>query len=92
VSKKGCTSGFILISIFIISLIGNVNLYADRIDDLIKNVPGLEQYKDASAIHVFTEVEMDVKDDYSYTQHVFSIRKILNYKRQKRVFGCNVVI
>jgi hypothetical protein len=83
VNKRDFNRGFILILIFLVSLSVNVNLYADRIDDLIKDVPGLEQYKDASAIHVFTEVEMEVKDDYSYTQHVFSIRKILNYKGKK---------
>jgi hypothetical protein len=82
-SQKGLYRGFILILIFLISLTINVNLYADRIDELIKNVPGVETYKDASAIHVFTEVEMEVRDDYSYTQHVFSLRKILNYKGKK---------
>ena len=82
-SKKGLNIGLIIIVIFLIPLFANVNLYPDRIDDLIKNVPGSEKYKDASAIHVFTGIEIEVKEDYSYAEHVFSIRKILNYKCKK---------
>lgn len=78
-SKKGLNIGLIIF--FLISL--TLTLYPDRIDDLIKNVPGSEKYKDASAIDVFTGIEIEVKEDYSYTGHVFSIRKILNYKGKK---------
>ena len=47
---------------------------------LIKDVPGLEKYPDASVINVYTKVDVNIKKDNSYTKHIFFIKKILNYK------------
>lgn len=58
-------------------------LSADRIDEVIKNAPGAKDYPEAAAIDLFTEITIDVNDDYSYTGHVYTIRKILNYKGKK---------
>ena len=61
-----------------------LNIFADKIDDIIQNVPGNEKYPDASAINVLTEIELAVEDDFSYSYHVFYVKKILNYKGSRR--------
>jgi hypothetical protein len=56
---------------------------ADKIDSLIKEVPGVNKYPDASIINVFTEVEIQINNNQSSQIHVFKIIKILNYKGKK---------
>ncbi len=58
------------------------NLFADRIDDIIRDVPG--EYLDASALNVLTEIKITVEDDFSFQKHVFYVKKMLNYKGKKR--------
>jgi len=70
----------ILALLFILPLL----VLADRVDDLIKNVPGLEQFPDASAINVFTEVKVKVNPDFSSEKQIFYIKKILSYEGKKR--------
>ncbi len=60
------------------------NLFADRIDDIIRDVPGIEEYPDASALNVLTEINMTVEEDFSFQRHIFYIKKMLNYKGKKR--------
>jgi hypothetical protein len=60
------------------------NLFADRIDDIIKDVPGIEEYPDASALNVLTEIKMTVEEDFSFQRHIFYVKKMLNYKGKKR--------
>ncbi len=61
-----------------------LNIFADRIDDVIQNIAGLDKYQDASAINVLTEIDLEVMYDFSYNYHVFYVKKILNYKGKKR--------
>ena len=67
----------IIISFFVISASGQ------DYKDLIKNVSGIEKYPDASAINVFTKIDINVNKDESYTKHVFYIKKILTYKGKR---------
>ncbi|MCD6176734.1 MAG: DUF3857 domain-containing transglutaminase family protein [Candidatus Cloacimonetes bacterium] len=60
------------------------NLFADRIDEIINDVPGLNEYPDASALNVLTEIEIIVEEDFSSQRHIFYVKKILNYKGKKR--------
>ncbi len=60
------------------------NLFADRIDDIIRDVPGIEEYPDASALNVLTEIDITVNEDFSSQKHVFYVKKMLNYKGLKR--------
>ena len=68
----------LLMTIIFLSL----NLLADRIDDLIKDVP--DEYQNASALNVFTDVSITVEEDFSFKRHVFYVKKMLNYKGKKR--------
>lgn len=71
--------------IFILLLLAFcLNIFADKIDDVIKSVPGNDKYPNASAINVLTEIDLEVEDDFSYTYHVFYVKKILNYKGSRR--------
>lgn len=54
------------------------------IDKLIKELDDGKVYEDATAVNVFTEVKFEVNEDYSYTKHVFFIKKIVNYSGKKR--------
>ena len=60
------------------------NLFADRIDEIIKDAPGIEEYPDASALNVLTEIDIIVAEDFSFQRHVFYVKKMLNYKGKKR--------
>ena len=68
--------------LFLLLIILSLNLIADRIDDLIKDVPDV--YQNASALNVFTEVSITVEEDFSFKRHVFYVKKMLNYKGKKR--------
>jgi len=70
----------LLALLFILPLL----VLADRVDDLIKNVPGLEQFPDASAINVYTDVKIKVNPDFSSEKVIFYIKKILSYEGKKR--------
>ena len=63
-----------------ISLIFAVPNYKDYIDNEI----GIEDYPNASAVNIYTEVNLSVNEDYSYDYKVFYIKKILTYKGKKR--------
>ena len=55
-------------------------------DDFTKytqDIPGLDDYPEASAINVYTDVRITVNADKSYTYDVFYVKKILNYKGKK---------
>lgn len=56
-----------------------INVYGQDYKQLIKNTPGLDKYPDASAINVYTNVNIDLNKDQSYSKHVYYIKKILNY-------------
>ena len=58
------------------------NLFADRIDEITKDVPN--EYLNASALNVLTEIDMTVEKDFSFQRHIFYVKKILNYKGKKR--------
>jgi len=64
----------------------SLQLYPDsaNIDVLIKDVPGLETFTNASAINVYTRVELNINPDFSFEKHVFHIKKILTYKGKKQ--------
>ncbi|MDO9576436.1 MAG: DUF3857 domain-containing protein [Candidatus Cloacimonadales bacterium] len=61
-----------------------LNIFADRIDDIIQDIAGIDKYPDASAINVLTEIELNIAEDFSYDYHVFYVKKILNYKGTRR--------
>ncbi|PID30037.1 MAG: hypothetical protein CSB55_00410 [Candidatus Cloacimonadota bacterium] len=43
-----------------------------------------ENYPNASAVNIFTEVTLEINKDLSYSSHVKYIKKIMNYKGKKR--------
>ncbi len=68
----------ILLSIVIIG--ANAQDYKE----LIKNVPGANKFPDASAINVFTKIDIDLSVDGTSKKHVYYIKKILTYKGKNR--------
>lgn len=50
----------------------------------LENVPGLERFPQASALNVFSKVDLKVEGDRSYSREVFYVKKILTYKGKKR--------
>ncbi len=54
--------------------------FAQDYKELIKNVPGADKYPDASAINVFTKIDIDVTTDGTSKKHVYYVKKILTYK------------
>ena len=77
--KKIMLATFLLCFMFLFYF----NLSADKIDNLIKNVPGLEKYKDASAVNVYNSIELTINPDYSFEKKVLYIKKILTFKGKK---------
>jgi len=71
----------ILIIVFSIILTG---VYAQDYKELIKNVQGADKYPDASAINVYTQIDISLNADGSYQKHVYYIKKILTYKGKHR--------
>ena len=57
-----------------------INVSAQDYKQFIKNTPGLDKYPEASAINVYTNVNVDLNKDQSYSKHIYYIKKILNYK------------
>ena len=57
---------------------------------LIKNVPGMDKFPDASTINVFTKIDITVNNDGSYAKHIYFIKKILNYKGKKQYSDYNI--
>lgn len=64
----------ILFSLLVISVSGQ------NYKELIKNIPGKEKFPNASAINVFTKIDIQLNNDGSFIKHVYYIKKILNYK------------
>ncbi len=64
----------IICSFFILTVTGQ------DYKNLIKNVPGLDKFPEASAINVFTKIDITIQKDGSYAKHIYFIKKILNYK------------
>ncbi len=60
------------------------NLFSDEIDNIIQNTHSSVNLEDANALNVYTSVNLNVKNDYSYEYKVFYIKKILTYKGKKR--------
>ena len=54
------------------------------IDKLIKKYNNDKVYEDATAINIFTDVKFEIEADYSYTKHVFYLKKIVDYSGKKR--------
>ena len=65
-------------------IVSAFNLFADRIDEIIKDVPGLNEYPNASALNVLTEINLNIEEDFSFQKHIFYVKKMLNYKGVKR--------
>ena len=59
-------------------------LNADRIDDIISDTKTDISLENATALNLFTKVELTLNNDSTYTYHVFYIKKILTYKGKKR--------
>ncbi|MCP4151875.1 MAG: DUF3857 and transglutaminase domain-containing protein [bacterium] len=74
---------FKLLIVPLLLLILSANLFPDRVDDLIKNIPDDKHFRDAAVLDVIRETAVDVKDDYSYSVHIYYIKKILSYKGKK---------
>ena len=70
---------FLIVFSFII-----ISGFAQDYKELIKNVPGLDKYPDASAVNVYTQIDINLHGDGSYSKHVYYIKKILNYKGKNR--------
>jgi hypothetical protein len=51
---------------------------------LIKDAPGKDKYPDASALNIFTKVDITVNADGSSSRHVYYIKEILTYKGKTR--------
>ncbi len=64
----------ILFSLLVITLSGQ------NYKELIKNVPGKEKFPDASALNVFTKIDIQMDANGSFTKHIYYIKKILTYK------------
>jgi len=62
-----------ILSVFVLSV------YGQDYKEIIKNVPDTK-YPDASALNVFTKVDILLNDDGSFTKHYYYIKKILTYK------------
>ena len=71
------------IFIILISIIFT-GAYAQDYKKLIENVPGSDKFPDASAINVYTKIDLNVNKDGSSTKHVYYIKKILTYKGKNR--------
>jgi len=71
------------IIIIIISFIFT-GAYAQDYKELIKNVPGADKYPDASAINVFTKIDINLNADGTSKKHVFYVKKVLTYKGKSR--------
>ena len=71
------------IFIILISIVFT-GVYAQDYKELIKNTAGSDKYPDASAINVYTKVNINVNTDGSSTKHVYYIKKILTYKGKNR--------
>ena len=61
-----------------------IGAFAQDYKELIKNVPGADKYPDASAINVFTKINIDVAADGTSKKHVYYVKKILTYKGKSR--------
>lgn len=48
--------------------------------ELIKNAPGKDKFPNASALNVFTKIDVRLNRDNSFSKHVYYIKKILTYK------------
>lgn len=70
----------LIIAVIQISLIFSVTNYKDYIDNEI----GIEEYPNASAVNIITEINLSINEDYSYEYNVFYVKKILTYKGKKR--------
>ncbi|MDP8211611.1 MAG: DUF3857 and transglutaminase domain-containing protein [Candidatus Stygibacter australis] len=71
----------IILALFIhITLIFAVSDYSAYLDNEI----GIDDYPNASAINIYTEINLSVNEDYSYDYSVFYIKKILTYMGKKR--------
>ena len=70
----------IIVLLSIVIIVANAQDYKE----LIKNVPGADKYPDASAINVFTKIDIDLSADGSFKKHVYYIKKILTYKGKRR--------
>lgn len=70
--------------ILILSLLLFINVIfaQENYSSYIKKEIG--EYPEASAINIYTEIELTINDDYSYNYRVFYIKKILTYKGKKR--------
>ncbi len=70
----------------IIILISTIitSAFAQDYKELIKNVPNSDKYPEASAINVFTKIDINVSADGTSKKHVFYIKKILTYKGKNR--------
>ena len=71
----------IFIVIFSMFFIG---AFAQDYKEIIKNVPGTDKFPDASAINVFTKIEVNINANDSITKHVFYVKKVLNYKGKNK--------
>ncbi len=70
--------------IFIIISFVVIGAFAQDYKTLIKNVPGADKYPDASAINVFTKVDVEVSKDGTSKKHVYYVKKILTYKGKSK--------
>ena len=59
-------------------------VFADQIDDIIKDTAVNVSLENASALNLYTTVDWKIEEDFSYSKHVFYIKKILTYKGKKR--------
>ncbi len=71
-----------LISIFL--AVFYISVSAQDYKEYIKNVPGQDKYPEASAINVITKVDITLNKDGSFEEHIFYIKKILNYKGKNK--------
>ncbi len=73
----------IIITFALIFHIALIFSFADYSEYLDKET-GIDDYPNASAINIYTEVNLSVNEDYSYEYSVFYIKKILTYNGKKR--------
>ena len=54
------------------------------VDDIIKDAKIANSYEDATALNIFTKINLTIDSDFTYHYNVFYIKKILTYKGKKR--------
>ncbi|MBN2790706.1 MAG: DUF3857 and transglutaminase domain-containing protein [Candidatus Delongbacteria bacterium] len=70
--------------ILTILVITGITFASYDIDKLISQYDNDKVYEDATTVNIFTDVNFDVEEDYSFTKHVFFLKKIVNYSGKKR--------